>query len=389
MIYIGVDIAKSKHCACVNNPNTGELLVEPFFFSNTKEGFELFLSSIKGYDNALIGLEDTGHYGNNFLTFLLENNLEVALVNPRSTKEFRKIMNWPAKNDKKDTILITHLLTLKNSYRLVSNQSTLTKELKEYTRRYHDKVEDIARYKSRLQKAIDLVFPEYNDIFNTPYTNAYMNVLKHSGSAQDIASTDIRTIRNLIKNEGRGRPVTVSAEHLKESAKNSIGQHNEATVLEIKHLVALIELLEDHVKGYKKKIEDFSHQLESPIISIPGISHISGMTILAELGDINNFDSASKLVSYAGVAPYTIQSGDYEVSKTSITKTGPSYLRKALYQCCLSVTNNIPTFNSYYNKKRTEGKTHLTAQSHTVRKLLRIIYHLLFNNVKFDENQLI
>ena len=112
------------------------------------------------------------------------------------------------------------------------------------------------------------------------------------------------------------------------------------------------------------------------------------MTILAELGDINNFDSASNLISYAGVAPFTIQSGEYEVTQTSITKTGPSYLRKALYQCCLTVASNSPIFNSYYNKKRSEGKSHLTSQSHTVRKLLRVIYHLLTNNLKFNENQL-
>ena len=38
-----------------------------------------------------------------------------------------------------------------------------------------------------------------------------------------------------------------------------------------------------------KKIEEHSKQTNSPILSIPGISHFSGTSILSELGDINNF----------------------------------------------------------------------------------------------------
>ncbi len=389
MIFIGIDLAKYKHCACINNPITGELLVEPFFFKNNKDGFNELLSSIKPYKDSLVGLEDTGHYGNNLIDFLRDNDFKVALINPRLTKMYRNALGWAAKNDKKDSILITKVLMDKDNYRLLSDKDLIISELKEITRRYHDGEEDINRFKNRLQKAIDLVFPEYNKLFSSKYGIVYNRILKHFGSAEVISNTDIRTLRKAFKVDGRGRRIPLTAEQLKENAKDSIGTHTDATVLEIKRLLDTIELLESYSKQYEDKIKELSLKLNSPIISIPGISHITGMTILAEIGDIHNFDHARNLVSFAGVAPYVVQSGEFNAPKTSITKKGSSYLRKALYQCSLTVITNNPVFHKYYTLKISEGKSHFGAKSHVVRKMLRIIYHLLTNNIEFDEKQLI
>lgn len=45
-------------------------------------------------------------------------------------------------------------------------------------------------------------------------------------------------------------------------------------------------------------------------------------------------------------------------------------------------------FQRYYNLKRTQGKSHRCAQGHCVRKLLRVIYHLLSINQQFDSEHL-
>ena len=389
MIFIGIDLAKYKHCACVNNPITGELLIEPFFFKNNKDGFNQLLSSIEPYKDSLIGLEDTGHYGNNLIDFLRDNDFKVALINPHLTKIYRNALGWTAKNDKKDSILITKVLIDKDNYRLLQDKDLIISELKEITRRYHDGEEDINRFKNRLQKAIDIVFPEFNTMFKSKYGIVYNRILKDFGSAEVISNTDIRTLRKVFKVDGRGRRIPLTAEQLKENAKDSIGTHTDATVLEIKRLLDTIELLESYSKQYEDKIKELSLKLNSPIISIPGISHITGMTILAEIGDIHNFDHARNLVSFAGVAPYVVQSGEFNAPKTSITKKGSSYLRKALYQCSLTVITNNPVFHKYYTLKISEGKSHFGAKSHVVRKLIRIIYHLLVNNIEFDEKQLI
>ena len=69
MINIGIDVGKFKHCACAIDDHTGEVLVEPFFFENNKNGFNLLLSVVKPYIKRKhqFGMEDTGHYGNNLI----------------------------------------------------------------------------------------------------------------------------------------------------------------------------------------------------------------------------------------------------------------------------------------------------------------------------------
>ena len=72
MINIGIDVGKFKHCACVMDDKTGEILKDSFFFDNNKEGFQLLYSNIRSYlkRKHKAGMEDTGHYGNNLINFL-------------------------------------------------------------------------------------------------------------------------------------------------------------------------------------------------------------------------------------------------------------------------------------------------------------------------------
>ena len=76
------------------------------------------------------------------------------------------------------------------------------------------------------------------------------------------------------------------------------------------------------------------------------------MSILSEIGDINNFSSAVKVMGFADVDPGTYQSGEYSAPRTALSKRGSRYLRKSLYQCILPVCTNNLTFNKYYKLKR-------------------------------------
>ena len=113
-----------------------------------------------------------------------------------------------------------------------------------------------------------------------------MNILKTFASAEKIANSDIRTIRKCFEYNGRGKRFSLSAKQIKAAAKASVGIPSVAEEIQIRHLVCQIEMIEEQLSEIDKKIEEFSLQNNSPILSIPGISHFSGTSILAELGDI-------------------------------------------------------------------------------------------------------
>ena len=386
MKLVGIDVGKNSHHFCVMNKETGEFNVTPSSFSNNKEGFDFLINSLKPYSkkSILLGMEDTGHYHVALLKFLLSNGYTVALINPKTTDLTRKMEGGITKNDKLTICDVLDTPERKKQYRITKVDRFDLYEQRQLTRHHHNLKEELNIYCNRLQKSIDLVFPEFNTLFGSKYGVVYMNLLKTFGSAEAIASTDIRTIRKCFEIKGRGGRISLTAEKLKECAKNSIGISSEVETIQIKHLVSQIMLIKEQIAEIDKKIEEFSIKNNSPILSIPGISHFSGTSILAELGDIGNYSKPSRIIKFAGVAPYHYESSQYNAQHTAITKKGSKYLRKTLYQVILPVINNNPVFKKYYRLKISQGKGHRCAQGHCIRKLLRVIYHLLETGQSFD-----
>ena len=71
MIYVGIDIAKLNHFASAISSD-GEILIEPFKFTNDNDGFQLLLSKLDPLDkdSIIIGLESTAHYATTLFNIL-------------------------------------------------------------------------------------------------------------------------------------------------------------------------------------------------------------------------------------------------------------------------------------------------------------------------------
>ena len=87
------------------------------------------------------------------------------------------------------------------------------------------------------------------------------------------------------------------------------------------------------------------------IIDLPGISAMSAMMIIAEIGvDMTQFSSDKQLCSWDGLAPANNESANKKKS-TKISKAG-DYLKPLLVQCALSAikSNKEPYFKIKYLK---------------------------------------
>ncbi len=113
MIYVGIDIAKLNHYASAIS-SEGEVLLEPFKFTNDNDGFYTLVSKLKQFekDKVIIGLESTAHYGNNLLAFLVPKGYNVCLINSIETSTMRKNNIRKTKTDKVDTFIICKTLMM-------------------------------------------------------------------------------------------------------------------------------------------------------------------------------------------------------------------------------------------------------------------------------------
>ena len=135
MIYVGIDIAKLNHFAAAISSD-GEILIEPFKFTNDYDGFYPRLSSLAplDQDSIIIGLESTAHYGNNLVHFLISRGFHVCVLNPIQTSSLRKNSIRKTKTDKVNTFVIAKTLMMQDPLRFISMEDLNYVELKEFCR---------------------------------------------------------------------------------------------------------------------------------------------------------------------------------------------------------------------------------------------------------------
>jgi len=150
--------------------------------------------------------------------------------------------------------------------------------------------------------------------------------------------------------------------------------------------LGLTEILEDLIKEADQKIERTvkSHSQARLLTSIPGISYCSGLTIMAEIGDIHRFPSAKKLQGYAGLVPSTYASGE-RMAHGRITKQGSRWLRWTMVMIAHRqlLCRKRPGFAWYYERIR-QRKGSGAAAVATARKLLAVVWRILKDNRPFE-----
>ena len=366
----------------------GEILIENFTFRNNSDGFNLFFNSIsqfnESFENIKVGLEATGHYSNNILNFLTSKGFNVFVINPLQTNLFRKGQSLrKTKTDKLDVRFIATML-ISDNLKPYSNLSYHISELKSLVRHRFRLVEERSKFKVSLSRLVTIVFPELEKIVWSISQHSVLYLLYQLPSVQDISECNLKHLTCLLEKYSKGKYSKDKAIEIRELARKSIATISRSLSFELRQVIQTILFLQSQIDDIDKELKNLIDELNSPIMSIPGISYVTAAYILAEIGDINNFDSPAKLQAFAGLDPSTYQSGKFTASNSRMVKRGSKYLRWALLTATRLVCMRDKTFNDYKNKKIAEGKHYFVALSHTSKKLIRVIYYLLKTNQSYQ-----
>ena len=380
MICVGIDVAKDKHDCFITNSD-GEVLFKSFTIANNREGFETLFQRIQSVSDDLtkvkVGLEATGHYSYNLLGFLLDNGLQTFVINPLHTNLYRKSLSLrKTKTDKVDAHTIASMIMSDVNLKSYSDTSYHNEELKSLTRYRFDKVKERAALKSSVSRLVCILFPELENLVPSLHMASVYALLSEFPGASSIAEAHLTRLTNLLHESSKGRYNRDTAIQFREAARSSIGSRMPAKSLEMKHTIKLIRELDAEIEEIENEIKRIMDEINSPILTIPGISYRMGAMILAEIGDFSRFDSPDKILAYAGMSPSTYQSGQLDNCYAHMEKRGSRYLRYALYNATKYVCHWDESFGAYLAKKRAEGKHYNVALSHAAKKLVRLIYHL-------------
>lgn len=379
MIFVGIDVAKNKHDCFITNTD-GEVLFNSFTITNNLDGFNnlyrKITSVMEDMTKVKVGLEATGHYSYNLLGYLLDKGFPTYVINPLHTNLYRKSLSLrQTKTDKVDARTIASMLMSDVNLKSYSDTSYHNEELKSLTRYRFDKVKERSALKVSISRLVCILFPELENLVPTLHMTSVYTLLSEFPGASYIASAHLTKLTNLLSNASKGHYGKDTAILFRETARSSIGSVVPAKSLELKHTIKLIQELSseiDEIEAAIKQIMD--EEIKSPILTIPGISYRMGAMIIAEIGDFNRFDSADKILAYAGMSPSTYQSGQLDNCHSRMEKRGSRYLRYALYNATKYVCHWDKSFGAYLEKKRSEGKHYNVALSHAAKKLVRTIF---------------
>lgn len=391
--FLGIDIAKTNHVASLIGAD-GSVVIRAIKFKNSNEGYTKLLNTIQNKLNDLsninIAMEATGHYWLSLYSALVDDGFNVSVYNPYQIKSYRGAYNnRKQKNDIIDSIIIADYLRV-----FGMKDSKLPQEdlmaLKQFTRFRSNIVENVSSIKVQVIGLLDKVFPEYKDFFCDVFGVTSKQILLNCPTPDDIIRISTTKLANLLSKNSRGKFGKDDALNMKEVAKSSFGIKftTDACPFEIKQLINQVIFLESQLEDVDKQISELYNKLDSHLLSVPGIGIKLAPTILAEIGDINNFDKPSKLIAFAGVDPSENQSGNKLSTNNKLSKRGSPYLRHAIYTASLVAISNEPKLRSYYDKKINEGKHHFVALAGISRKLLTIIYYILKEDrdyISYDE----
>lgn len=387
MNYLGIDVGKFSHSACLID-ETGRKKI--FQIPCNKQGFEKFGKLVKSLkvDELLAGMEATGHYFLNIYDFLLGlglSNKNIAVLNPLQVKAFRNTNLRGAKSDDIDATRIAVLLKF-GDFQHCNVAVDKLMNLRELTRLRSELVANNGDIKRKIISVLDRIFPEFPTVFSNCFGKTAMHLITEYPSPEDLATLSLAKLEKTIKGLSKRSISKSKIEKLYHLATNSVGIKLgvEAFKIELQILIARLKMCKEQIRDLEQKISKIVSQFPNHIFSIPGVGISTGATILAEIGNINNFKSSTKLIAFAGLDPKLKESGKYQ-GKTLISKRGSKYLRSAIWQSAMVAARVDPMFKKIYQDKRNKGKSHKYAVTAVANKMTKVIYSVLKNNRPFKE----
>lgn len=200
-------------------------------------------------------------------------------------------------------------------------------DLKYLTRHTTRLKEDCTRKKVSYTRILDILFPELAPSWGSSSAKHQSHVyaiLKEYSSARKLGNAYLTKLTILISTHSKEQAVKIKA-----LAQDSIGQESPALEFELLQTIDAIKYLTTMRDEAEKEVARLMSEIDSPILTIPGIIFKLGSVILDEIRDIKNFLSPNQLLAYAGAEPSISTSGKNQTETGRMVKRGSSQLRWA------------------------------------------------------------
>jgi transposase len=359
----GIDVHRDTLVTTILD-NTGHKQTQTF--QNSLIDMEQLKNHLRANNCLDVVMESTGSYWTTLYTVLEDANFKPVLANAHQVKAIPG-----RKTDQRDSEWLAYLLRsdlIRPSY----VPTRPIRELRELARTRVRYVESRTQYKNRCQKLLSKNNMRLSSVLSDIFGKAGKEIIDGLMSG--------KTVEEILK--------TTKNKHLKKREVEIIdaakGALSETDMFLLKQMTHTIESLTVQIKELEMRMVELVDKRALKIIcSVPGVGYLSGVTVLAELGDVSRFSNGGQVASWCGFAPFVSQSAG--VTKIGgITKRGSRWLRRVMVEVAHVAVRMDCRFKDMFWRiasKRCKNVAYVAV----ARKMLTVIWHLLFNDELFVE----
>ena len=363
----GLDVHKDSIFCAIYDGKSYSTVKE---FSTTTISIRELVSYLQSEKVKKVAMESTSTYWVPVWDILWEMGFDLKLVNPLHIKQLPG-----RKSDAKDAQWIAELLH-KNMLRGSLVPSPLIQELRTYTREYRILVNQRTKVLTQMDRILVMCGIRLSSCISNIGSKSFMQVVESLIRGETNPDVLLRLVYANHKNNESGK--------LKACLTGNMKAHHR---LKLSTCKQQFDLFESQIQLYLNEMqklcsEHFSEEI-STLTTLPGVSQISAMIIVAETGgDMSAFENSGKFTGWTGLRPRNDESaGKF---KSTATTKGNKHLRAIIVQVAWAASRTKGSFFMDKFTKLAIRKSRKKALVAIARKMLVIMGHILSEKTLYN-----
>jgi len=383
--YAGFDWAKDHHAVVVVD-KTGAIVAD-FEFEHSLEGWKSFVEKTAAWPAMAVSIETSRGAA---VDQLLQREYTVYPVHPVSAKGYRE-RKAPSgtKTDHLDAWGMADALRMDgHGWKTLRPMDPLTEQLRLLCRDEVSLIQQRTALVNQLQQALSEYYPVALQAFDDWTADHAWEFVIAFPTPEALAAAGKRKWENFLHKHKLWRPETAEKRMKLFAEANQFKASKPIVLAKSQLAVSLCRLLctlGQQLALYRKQIEALfkDHPDHDLFGSLPGAKKVLGPRLLGLVGgDPDRYGSHEVLQSFAGTAPISFQSG--KISKVRVRWSCDKLLRHTVHLWADCFRKASAWGQTYYEKKREEGKSHACALRCLGQRLLKILFRMIQDKKPYD-----
>lgn len=376
-VFVGLDVGKERHYAVAVDGSGRQLLRRSL--PNDEGQLRTILTALGQHGPVVLAVDQPASIGALPVAVGQALGLAVGYLPGLTMRRLADLQPGEAKTDARDALVIAEAArTLPHTLRRLDLPAAQLAELRLLCGFDDDLRQQLTAGTNRLRGLLTQIHPALERVLGPRLDHpAVLELLQRTPTPQALATLGERRLTTRLKAKAP-RLAAPLAQDITQAlaAQTVVVAGTVAAGQVIARLAAHLLLLRQQraeILGQVEALVD-AHPLSPVLTSLPGVGVGTTARLLAEVAG-RRFTSAAQLAAYAGLAPVTWQSGR-SVTGERAARRGNKRLKDALYQSAVASLRD-PVSETYYRRKRAEGKGHTQAVLALARRRVDVLYAML------------